>query len=157
VVFCRECNAKVEDCQHFVAPLNVSSVEVFDPKIRSLAYKKDARILEIRFKNGQAWQLFDISPEVYQQLLQQTLSSFVKFIGRRYSPRPVRVPKPSQRAPRPAAPKDEPCPACHRPMTNKHQTSGQPMRILWYCKRCNQSLWRSYATESVRERRHRFH
>ena len=93
MVFCRECNAKVEDCQHFVAPLNVSPIEVFDPKIKSLAYKKEARILEIKFKNGQAWQLFGISPDVYDQLLQQNLSSLLKFIGRRYSPRPVRGPK----------------------------------------------------------------
>ena len=157
MVFCRECNAKVGDCQHFVAPLNVSSVEVFDPKIKSLAYKKDARILEIRFKNGQAWQLFGISPDVYDQLLQQTLSSFLKFIGRRYSPRSVRVAKSGPPAPERAAPKHESCPACHRPMVNKHQTSSQPMRILWHCRRCNQSLWRTYATESIRERRPRFH
>ena len=146
MVFCPECKAKVEDCQHFVPPLGSTPVEVFDPKIRTLAYKEHARILEIQFKNGQAWQLFGVSPDVYEQLSQQTLSSFLKFIAHRYNPRPVRQPK-----------QPELCPACHRAMTSKHQTSGQPMRILWHCHRCNQSFWRSYATESVRERRQRFH
>ena len=42
-------------------------------------------------------------------------------------------------------------------MMSQHQTSGQPIRVLWHCNRCNQSLWRTYATESVRERRTRFH
>ncbi|HLH32232.1 MAG TPA: KTSC domain-containing protein [Terriglobia bacterium] len=151
MVFCPECNAKVDDCKHFVSPLDSPSVEVFDPKIRSLAYEKDGGVLEIRFKNGQAWQLFGVSPDIYDELLHQTLSSFLKFIGRRYKPRPVRG------VSKPIAPKDESCPACHRPMVNKHQTSGRPMRILWHCNRCNQSFWRSYATESVRERRPRFH
>ncbi len=159
MVFCRECNAKVEDCEHFVPPLGNPAVEVFDPKIKSLAYKKDSRTLEIRFKNGQAWQLFGVSPDLYKELLGQTLSSFLKFVAHRYAPRPVRQPKSS--APSSGAadstPKSEPCPACQRAMTIRHQTSGQPMRILWHCEQCHQSLWRTYATESVRERRTRFH
>ena len=151
MVFCPECNAKVDDCEHFVQPLEVAAVEVFDPKIRSLAYKKDGGVLEVRLKNGQAWQLFGVSSDIYEELLQQTLSSFLKFIGRRHRPRPVRL------ALQPSTPKDESCPACHGAMINKHQTSGQTMRILWHCNRCNQSFWRSYATQSVRERRPRFH
>ena len=46
---------------------------------------------------------------------------------------------------------------CHRAMAVHHQTSGQPVRVLWHCERCNQSLWRTYANESVRERRVRYH
>ena len=56
MVFCRECKKKVEDCQHHVPPLDVPAIPVFDPKIKTLAYKPDARILEIAFKNGQVWQ-----------------------------------------------------------------------------------------------------
>ena len=157
MVFCRDCNAKVEDCEHFVPPITGPAVEVFDPKIKSLAYKKDSRILEIRFKNGQAWQLFGVPADVYQELLGQTLSSFLKFIAHRYAPRPVRQSKSSAPSVADSAPKSEACPVCQRAMTVRHQTSGQPMRILWHCERCNQSLWRTYATESVRERRTRFH
>ena len=146
MVFCPECNRKVEDCQHFVQPLNSPPVEVFDPKIKTLAYQTDTQTLEIRFKNGQAWQLFQVPPAVYEELTRQTLSSFLKFIAHRYKPRPVRQP-----------PDVEQCPACHREMTERHRTSGKPMRILWHCSRCNQSLWRSYANESVRERKSRFH
>ena len=146
MVFCPECNTKVEDCKHFVPPLNIAPVEVFDPKIQTLAYQKDSQTLEIRFKNGQAWQLFAVPPAVYEELTRQTLSSFLKFIAHRYKPRPVRPPL-----------KAELCPACHREMNERHRTSGKPMRILWHCSRCNQSLWRAYGSESVRERRPRFH
>jgi hypothetical protein len=78
MVFCRECKKKVEDCQHFVAPLDVPAIPVFDPKIKTLAYKPDTRILEIAFKNGQVWQLAGVQPDIYEALLQQTLSSFLK-------------------------------------------------------------------------------
>jgi len=50
-----------------------------------------------------------------------------------------------------------PGPACHRPMTAQHQTSGGTVRVLWRCDRCNQSLWRTYAHETVRERRKQWH
>jgi len=62
MVYCRKCRAKVEDCTHFVPPLNGPPTEVFDPKVKTLAYKDDARILEIAFKNGQVWQLFGVPP-----------------------------------------------------------------------------------------------
>ena len=32
--------------------------------MKTLAYKEDGRILEIRFKNGQVWQLFGVPPDV---------------------------------------------------------------------------------------------
>jgi hypothetical protein len=150
MVFCRECNAQVEDCVHFVSPLNVPAVEVFDPKVRCLAYKTDARILEITFKNGQVWQLFGVKPDIYEELLHATLSSFLKFLAHRYKAAPVR-----QRERGTPAASAEPCPACRQPMTEQHRTAGGAPRILWHCERCNQSLWRSYATESVRERRAR--
>jgi len=134
----------VGDCEHFVEPLRVRSVSVFDPKIKSLAYKSQARTLEISFKNGQVWQLSGVPPDIYEAMLQQTLSSFLKFLAHRYKASPVRTghPPPAE------------CPACKRPMTEQHRTRVGALRILWHCQPCNQSLWRSYRTESVRERRH---
>jgi hypothetical protein len=145
MVFCRECKKKVEDCQHCVPPLDVPAVPVFDPKIKTLAYKPDTRILEIAFKNGQVWQLAGVQPDIYEALLQQTLSSFLKFVAHRYKASPVRTIQPA------------PCPACKRPMVEQHRTTVGALRILWNCERCNQSFWRSYRTESVRERKARWH
>jgi len=132
MVFCRECNTKVDDCPHFVSPLYTRAVPVFDPKIKTLAYDKASRVLEIAFKNGQVWQLFGVPPVIYDELLHATLSSFLKFVAPRYKAAPVR------------SFKEEPCPACSRPMVAQHKTSGGTRRILWHCDRCNQSLWRTY-------------
>ena len=60
MVYCRKCRQRVEDCSHFVPPLNVTPTKVFDPKVNTLAYNKDSRILEIAFKDGQVWQLFGV-------------------------------------------------------------------------------------------------
>jgi KTSC domain len=147
MVFCRECKKKVEDCEHFVAPLGIPAVAVFDPKIKSLAYKRQTQTLEIAFKNGQIWQLFGVPPAIHDTLLQQTLSSFLKFIAPKYKAAPVRT---SGHTP-------APCPACKRPMQEQHRTTVGALRILWHCPRCNQSLWRNYRTESVRERKERWH
>lgn len=146
MVYCRECRSQVEDCAHFVAPLNIPAVDVFDPKVKSLAYQNDGHILEIAFKNGQVWQLFGVKPEIYDELLHATLSSFLTFLAHRYKAAPVRK---TLSGPR----REQSCPACKRPMTEQHRTTGGTLRILWKCVPCSQSLWRSYGTESVRERR----
>jgi hypothetical protein len=151
MVFCRECKRKVGDCEHFVAPLEVSHVPVFDPKVKTLAYNKHARILEVAFKNGQVWQLAGIPPAVYDELLHATLSSFLKILAHRYKASPVRT------AVSVRIPESEPCPACKRAMTVTHQTMGKPTRVLWHCERCNQSLWLTYSSESVRDRKTRWH
>ena len=151
MVFCRECRKQVEDCVHFVAPLNVTPVEVFDPKVRTLAYNEDAQILEIAFKNGQVWQLFGVKPDIYSELLHATLSSFLKFLSHRYKAAPVR----KQSAD--GVPASEPCPACKKPMEVRHQTTGNPVRVLWHCARCNQTMWHRYGSDSVRDREKRWH
>lgn len=147
MVFCRECRKQVEDCSHFVAPLDVPPIEVYDPKVKTLAYKKATHILEITFKNGQVWQLFGVKPEIYDELLHATLSSFLNFLAHRYNAAPVRKVQPS------ADSLKQECPACKRPMTEQHRTTGGTLRILWRCTPCNQSLWKTYASESVRERK----
>jgi ribosomal protein L37AE/L43A len=147
MVFCRECKQQVEDCSHFVPRLNAPSIEVFDPKVKTLAYQSSSQILEITFKNGQVWQLFGVRPDIYDELLHATMSSFLNFLAHRYKAAPVRKARPSRE------PTDtESCPACKRPMTIQHRTTGVTLRILWKCEPCNQSLWRSYPTQSVRER-----
>jgi len=145
MVFCRECNRKVNDCPHFVPPLGIPAVPVFDPKIKTVAYKTDSRTLEIAFKNGQVWQLFGVPHDICEALLQQTLSSFLKFVAHRYQAAPVRTNDPQPQI----------CPACNRAMTERHRTTSGTLRILWQCAPCNQSFWHSYGTESVRERRRR--
>src|SRR5262245_24942591 len=64
MVFCKECQQKVEECPHFVPPIKAKRVEVFDEKVKSLAYDAEQRILEIAFKSGQVWQLFSVPRRV---------------------------------------------------------------------------------------------
>src|SRR5678815_4864215 len=126
MVFCRECKQKVEDCCHFVTPLNVQAVEVFDPKVKTLAYQPKDHVLEIAFKNGQVWQLFGVKPDIYEELLHATLTSFLNFLAHRFKAAPVRkTPVKTE------LPETEPCPACKRPMTEQHRTTGGILRILW--------------------------
>jgi hypothetical protein len=140
MVFCREFRRKVQDCTHFVSPLKTPPVEVFDAKVKTLAYDKTSLTLEIAFKNGQVWQLAGVKPEIYDELLHATLSSFLKFLAHRYKAAPVR-----QRPASAPAPAIEACPACKHAMTEQHRTTGGAHRILWHCSRCNQSLWRTYS------------
>jgi len=152
-VYCRKCEKKVDDCPHFVPALNIPPTEVFDPKVKTLAYKNDARILEIAFKNGQVWQLSGVPPDVVQELLHATISSFLKFLAHRYEAAPVRKPPSTDGV---LVPDVEPCPQCRTPMLQRHRTGSlQPVRVLWHCASCNQSVWRTYANTSVRERKDR--
>jgi hypothetical protein len=123
-----------------VPPLEATPVEVFDRKIKTLAYRKDSQILEVAFKNGETWQLSGVSAETYDCLLHHSLSDFLKFIAHRYKAAPVRAD--SRKI---VVPDAEPCPACQRPMTVMHRMlSVSPIRVLWHCDPCNQSLWRTY-------------
>src|SRR6266581_3422118 len=72
------------------------------------------RSLEIAFKNGQVWQLFGVPPDVYQELLNATFSSFLKFIARRYGAAPVRKSQPVD-----VVPETEPCPHCQASMQQR--------------------------------------
>ena len=148
MVFCRECKQQVEDCVHFVPPLNERPVQVFDPKVKTLAYQAKDHTLEIAFKNGQVWQLFGVKPDIYDELLHATISSFLNFLAHRYKAAPVRRTQASSGA----AISPELCPACKRPMTEQHRTSGGTLRVLWKCAPCYQSFWKTYGQESVRNR-----
>jgi hypothetical protein len=48
--------------------LKCRSVHVFDPKVETLGYDEAKRTLEITFKSGQVWQLFDVPPAIYGEL-----------------------------------------------------------------------------------------
>jgi hypothetical protein len=107
----------VEDCEHFVPALKVRLIEVFDPKVKAIGYDERRRILEIAFKNGQTWQLQDLPPDIYKELLHQTLSSFLKFIAHRYKANPVRT-----NSTREAIPSSEPCLDCKNPLGGHPKT-----------------------------------
>ena len=152
MVFCKECKQRVEECPHFVMPIKARRIEVFDEKVKSLAYEADQRILEIAFKSGQVWQLFAVPEGIYQELRDSTISSFLKFIAQRYRAAPVKT--------TPNIPATEKCPKCAMPMTPKHRTGGSiatHVRVLWSCSQCNSSEWRSYGENTDSKRRSRWH
>ena len=92
MAFCKECWKRVDDCPHFVNPLiNTQHIPVTDPKVHSLAYKADDRILEIKLKSGQVWQVFNVPEGIFKELCDSTISSFLNFIARRYKAAPVRI------------------------------------------------------------------
>src|SRR5262249_46397943 len=143
MVFCKECQQKVEECPHFVAPIKAKRVEVFDEKVKSLAYDAEQRILEVSFKSGQVWQLFSVPASIYQALRSSTIGSFLKFMAQRYKAAPVRT--------APNIPQTERCPKCGAAMTQRHRTGGPAatfVRVLWSCSQCNSSQWQSYGWES---------
>jgi len=152
VVFCKECQQKVEDCPHFVAPIAAKRLEVLDAKVKTLAYDPHQRILEIAFKSGQVWQLFGVPSGIYQELRDSTISSFLKFIAQRYKAAPVRT--------TPSIPESQKCPNCGEEMAQRHRTGGNTatfVRVLWHCSHCNTSQWQSYGENPGRERRGRWH
>jgi KTSC domain-containing protein len=88
MVFCKACKKRVEDCVHFVYPIEAPRVSVFDAKIETLAYSRAHQILEITFKTGQVWQLFEVPANIYHELRDTTISSFLRFIAHKY---PIRT------------------------------------------------------------------
>src|SRR6476620_1265448 len=148
MVFCRQCRKNVEDCEHFVPSLGIPAINVFDVKVRTLAYSAQQRILEVTFKSGQVWQLFGVPPAIYRELCDTTISSFLRFIAHRYNARPVR-----QASATVTAPETETCSACQTSMSKRHSTAnnGSFMRVLWACSKCNQTIWKTYGTPELRE------
>jgi len=148
MVFCKECKQKVEECPHFVDPIQAPSVQVFDPKIDTLAYSEANRILEITYKNGQVWQLFGVPPSIYGELRETTLTSFVKFIAQRYKAAPVKTGLKALKVP-----DSEKCSKCDSIMKVRHRINNPfdvMIRILWECTTCDHCEWRKY--ESGRQR-----
>ena len=82
---------KVDDCEHFVRPIEAKRVSVFDARIETVAYSAEKRILEIAFKSGQVWQLFDVPPDIHNTVQDSTISSFLNFIAHRYKSTPVKT------------------------------------------------------------------
>ena len=158
MVFCRECQRKVDDCEHFVFPLRVRRVPVFDEKVASLAYSQEDRTLEIAFKSGQVWQLAEIPPGIYTEIENSTISSFLKFVSRRYKASPVRT---GLRAI--VVPAAEKCPVCQTEMKESNRTSSEFdnfIRVFWQCGSCKKSKWDTYRGVDVaatREKKVRFH
>jgi ribosomal protein S27AE len=154
MVFCKECQQKVEDCPHFVPPIIAKRIAVFDEKVKSLAYDAEQRILEIAFKSGQIWQLSGVPSSIYQELCDSTISSFLKFIAQRYKAAPVKTVTVAD------VPETEKCPKCGSLMAQRHRTGGRVatfVRVLWSCSQCNMSEWRSYGQNTDSRRRSRWH
>jgi hypothetical protein len=148
MVFCKECKQKVEECPHFVDPIQAPSVQVVDSKIDALAYIESDRILEITYKTGQVWQLFGVPPSIYGELRDTTLDSFVKFIAQRYKAAPVKTGLKAIKVP-----DFEKCPKCDASMKVRHRINNQfdiMIRILWECSACDRTEWRQYRIGKMR-------
>ena len=155
MVFCRQCQRKVEDCEHFVLPIPGKRVRVFDEKVETLAYASDSRVLEIAFRSGQVWQLHDVPDGIYKELQNSTISSFLKFIAQRYRASPV---KQGIRAI--VVPDAQPCPVCKAAMKQSNRTENSAnkfVRIFWHCPNCKKSEWQTYGEVHGRERSSRWH
>jgi hypothetical protein len=155
MVFCRECQKKVDDCPHCVYPIRARRVSVFDAKIETIAYDEKQRILEIAFKSGQVWQLAAVPPSMVAELSEFTISSFLRFIAKRYKASPVKTGVYAI-----AVPKTEPCPICQTAMMEQNRTAGalnKFIRIFWLCPQCKKSKWESYGSIPVRQRSERWH
>jgi hypothetical protein len=129
MVFCKECQRKVDDCPHFVLPIPAQRIRVFDEKVETIAYAEDKRILEIAFKSGQIWQLAEVPPGIYGELRNSTISSFLKFIAKRYKASPVR-----QGLSAIEVPQRVPCPICQSAMNEENRTVSTVdkfIRVFW--------------------------
>ena len=154
MVFCPQCKQQVDDCPHFVYPITAPRVRVFDPKIETLAYDEKQRILEIAFKTGQVWQLASVPPNIYAELSDSTMSSFLRFIARRYKVSPVKRGMAAV-----ITPETENCRKCGSNMTIERKTGSdfdQRVRIFWKCL-CGHHEMRDYGNSGGRERRQRYH
>jgi hypothetical protein len=125
-------------------------VSVFDPKIDTLAYERGQRVLEITFKTGQVWQLFDVPESIYHELRDTTISTFLKFIAHKYRSAPVKTGLNAIRVP-----ENEHCLTCNSPMTIRHRINSrfdQNIRVLWECNQCNGTKWKDYGADSCARR-----
>jgi uncharacterized protein with PIN domain len=155
MVFCKACKKKVEDCVHFVYPIEGPRVSVYDPKIETLAYSREHRILEITFKTGQVWQLFEVPDTIYEELRDTTISSFLKFIAHKYRSAPVKTGLNAIRLPG-----TENCLSCNEKMTIRHRINSRfdaNIRVLWECQQCNKTMWKDYGSGLMREKKGRWH
>jgi len=151
MVYCRLCQRKVEDCAHCVFPIRAPRVRVYDEKVEALAYAPDVRTLEIAFKSGQVWQLFNVPDGIYKELKDSTISSFLRFVARRYTAAPVK-----QGFHAVSVPQTEPCPKCRAPMTLTKKTGSMFKNfatVFWECASCNETQTRVYGGSETRGRR----
>jgi uncharacterized protein with PIN domain len=128
---------------------------VFDLKVETVAYEAKQGILEVRFNNGQVWQLFEVPSGIYAELQSATISAFLKSIAHKFQSAPVKTGLAAVQVP-----ESEKCPECDRPMTVQHRTGSaleKYVRVLWRCSSCDKREWRHYGQGLERERRSRWH
>jgi YD repeat-containing protein len=153
MVFCRQCQKQVEDCEHCVYPISAPRHAVADEKVREFAYDERERVLEITFKTGQSWQLIGVPPGICAELRESTISSFLRFIARRYTTVPVKSGIHAVKVP-----EEERCPQCKAAMTVEHRTESSVVgfvRVRWRCPVCKFDNWQTYGNSPSRERRAR--
>ncbi len=89
-----------------------------------------------------------VSRRTRATILDQNISSFLKFIAHRYQANPVRQAKTE------SIPATESCPDCKQPINLRHRTNKvPPARILWHRQKCNKAAWRTYGEVSSREKK----
>ena len=95
-----------------------------------------------------------MSPAIYQELRDSTISSFLKFIAQRYKAAPVKT---GIRAIK--VPESESCSQCNSEMTLKQRVDSHSfVRIFWHCPKCNCDARKEYGEiETNRERRMQRH
>jgi len=148
MVFCKECKQKVEECPHFVDPIQAPKFAVHDEKIEFLAYSEQLRVLEITYKTGQVWQLFSVPMSIYSEIRDTSLWSFVKFIAQRYRAAPVKTGLKAIKVP-----DSEKCLDCNADMKVRHRIDNQfdiKVRIFWECQACSRTVWKEYGNIVVR-------
>jgi hypothetical protein len=155
MVFCRRSQQTLEDCEHCVYPLLAPRHAVLDEKVKDVAYDASARILEVTLKTGQAWQLHGVPAGLYRELCESTISSFLRFIARRYPTVPVKTGLHAIKVPT-----QELCGKCRTAMRPTHRTSStidRWVRVQWTCDTCKTVEWRTYGHQPGRERKARLH
>jgi hypothetical protein len=155
MVFCKECKQKVEECPHFVDPIQAPKLAVHDEKIEFLAYCEEQRVLEITYKTGQVWQLFSVPASIYCEIRDTSLWSFVKFIAQRYKAAPVKTGLKAIKVP-----DSEKCLECKADMKIRHRIDNQfdvKVRMFWECPSCARTIWKEYENISCRTRKREAH
>jgi hypothetical protein len=151
MVYCRHCQRKVEDCAHCVFPIKAPRIRVYDEKVDAVAYAADDRTLEIVFKSGQVWQLFNVPDGIYKELKDSTISSFLRFVARRYAAAPVK-----QGFHAVVVPETEACLKCRAPMRITKKTGSifkNFATVFWECPSCKASQTKVYGGNEERGRR----
>lgn len=83
-----------------------------------------------------------MSPGIYAEIENSTISSFLNFISRRYKASPVRSGLKAI-----VVPASEKCPICESEMKESNRATSEFdnfIRVFWQCGTCKKSKWETY-------------